>query len=63
MERRGCVFDSINHVRRFSDWKKVFSRVHEHLLPGGCFLFDINTERKLERHIVEQPGYMDGRYK
>ena len=20
-----CVFDSINHVRRFSDWKKVFA--------------------------------------
>ena len=21
-----CVFDSLNHVRRFSDWKKVFAR-------------------------------------
>ena len=21
-----CVFDSINHVRRFSEWKKVFCR-------------------------------------
>jgi SAM-dependent methyltransferase len=50
-----CVFDSINHVRRFSDWKRVFARVRRHLSPGGCFLFDINTQRKLARHIAEPP--------
>ena len=50
-----CVFDSMNHVRRFSDWKKVFARVRHHLSPGGCFIFDINTQRKLERHIAEPP--------
>jgi SAM-dependent methyltransferase len=50
-----CVFDSINHVRRFSDWKKVFAAVRRHLLPGGCFIFDINTQRKLARHIAEPP--------
>jgi hypothetical protein len=50
-----CVFDSINHVSRFSDWKKVFATVRRHLSPGGCFIFDINTQRKLERHIAEPP--------
>jgi SAM-dependent methyltransferase len=50
-----CVFDSINHVRRFSGWKKMFASVRRHLLPGGCFIFDINTQRKLERHIAEPP--------
>ena len=50
-----CVFDSINHVRRFSDWKRVFARVRRHLSTGGCFIFDINTQRKLERHIAEPP--------
>jgi SAM-dependent methyltransferase len=50
-----CVFDSINHVRRFSDWKKVFAAVRRHLLPGGCFIFDINTQRKLERLTVGPP--------
>ena len=50
-----CVFDSINHVRRFSDWKKVFAAVRRHLLPGGCFIFDINTQRKLERLIAGPP--------
>jgi SAM-dependent methyltransferase len=50
-----CVFDSINHVRRFSDWKRVFVGVRRHLLPGGCLIFEINTQRKLERHIAEPP--------
>jgi SAM-dependent methyltransferase len=50
-----CVFDSINHVWRFSDWKRVFARVRRHLSPGGCFIFDINTQQKLERHIAEPP--------
>jgi len=50
-----CVYDSINHVRRFSDWKKVFAGVRRHLAPGGCFIFDINTQRKLERHVAEPP--------
>ena len=50
-----CVFDSINHVRRFSDWKKVFTAVRRHLFPGGCFIFDINTQRKLERLIAGPP--------
>lgn len=50
-----CVFDSINHLRRFADWIKVFGNVRRHLLPGGCFIFDINTQRKLERHIAEPP--------
>jgi SAM-dependent methyltransferase len=50
-----CVFDSINHVRRFPDWKKVFAGVSRHLSPGGCFIFDVNTQRKLERVIGEPP--------
>lgn len=50
-----CVFDSLNHVRRFSEWKKVFAAVRRHLSPGGCFIFDINTQRKLERLTTERP--------
>src|SRR5215469_10589080 len=50
-----CVFDSINHVRRFSDWEKVFAAARRHLVPGGCFIFDINTQRKLERLIAGPP--------
>ncbi len=48
-----CVFDSINHVLEFADWKRVFSRVDAHLVEDGLFIFDINTEHKLQRHIKE----------
>jgi SAM-dependent methyltransferase len=48
-----CVFDSINHILRFSDWKTLFSHVERHLVDDGCFIFDINTQRKLDRHIGE----------
>jgi SAM-dependent methyltransferase len=52
-----CVYDTINHVRRFSDWKKVFAAVRRHLSPGGCFIFDINTQRKLE-FVSAQPPWV-----
>lgn len=56
-----CVFDSINHVLEFADWKRVFRRVDAHLVEDGLFIFDINTEYKLRRHIndsasVEKSG-------
>jgi SAM-dependent methyltransferase len=42
-----CVFDSINHLLTFADWEAVFDRAREHLEPGGIFVFDVNTPRKL----------------
>jgi predicted TPR repeat methyltransferase len=48
-----CVFDSMNHVQSFADWKRLFANVHEHLSAGGVFIFDINTQKKLDRHIAE----------
>jgi SAM-dependent methyltransferase len=53
-----CVFDSINHVLNFADWKKIFRRVEAHLVENGLFIFDINTERKLQRHIRE-PAFIE----
>lgn len=43
-----CLFDSINHLSDFSDWKKVFRAVRMALKPGGVFIFDINTRARLE---------------
>ncbi|MBZ5522014.1 MAG: class I SAM-dependent methyltransferase [Acidobacteriia bacterium] len=48
-----CVYDSINHVASFTHWKHLFSNVHRHLSAGGVFIFDINTQKKLDRHIAE----------
>ena len=50
-----CVFDSINHILSFADWKKLFANVRRHLSDSGIFIFDINTQKKLDRHIAEPP--------
>lgn len=52
-----CVFDSINHVLKFADWKKIFRNAARHLQESGLFLFDINTEAKLER-LISAPTWV-----
>ena len=50
-----CVSDSINHVLKFSDWKKIFANSYKHLNNSGIFIFDINTEQELKRLVAEEP--------
>lgn len=38
------AFDSLNHVMRRVELDAVFRNVYESLVPGGKFLFDLNTE-------------------
>ena len=52
-----CVFDSINHVLKFVDWQKIFRNAERHLEKDGLFLFDINTEAKLER-LIKAPTWV-----
>jgi SAM-dependent methyltransferase len=52
-----CVFDSINHVLKFADWQKIFRDAARHLEEDGLFLFDINTEAKLER-LINAPTWV-----
>ena len=49
-----CGFDSINHLVRFGEWKKVFHRAALHLNDNGLFVFDVNTTGKLLR-LTEDP--------
>ena len=51
-----CVFDSINHLLRFSEWKKTFRQVALHLDNGGLFIFDVNTVGKLRR-LTQAPAW------
>jgi SAM-dependent methyltransferase len=51
-----CVFDSINHLLAFEQWEAVFDRAHEHLSPGGIFVFDVNTPRKLAEIAAAPPA-------
>jgi SAM-dependent methyltransferase len=43
-----CLYDTINHLLLFSEWKKLFANVHKHLNDKGIFIFDINTLAKLD---------------
>jgi predicted TPR repeat methyltransferase len=45
-----CPFDTINHVASFAKWKQVFKRAHSHLNSGGVFIFDVNTEHKMQEY-------------
>jgi 2-polyprenyl-3-methyl-5-hydroxy-6-metoxy-1,4-benzoquinol methylase len=49
-----CLFDSINYMTDPSDLQLTFSRVHDHLQPGGLFIFDINTEAAFEMDLFSQ---------
>jgi SAM-dependent methyltransferase len=48
-----CAFDTMNHLVSFEKWRSVFRHAHRHLEPRGVFIFDINTEVKLERYWSE----------
>ena len=51
-----CVYDSINHLLRFDDWKAVFARAHDHLNDDGLFVFDINTKSQLAALVDREPA-------
>lgn len=44
-----CCLDSINYVTNPEILREAFRRVQLFLMPGGLFIFDINTRAKLER--------------
>jgi len=50
-----CVFDSINHLTKYVEWENVFSRVNSHLRKDGIFIFDMNTQMKLETLVHSEP--------
>lgn len=39
------TFDSLNHVLSLIGLRQVFSCVHQALVPGGLFVFDMNLEQ------------------
>lgn len=43
-----CLIDSINYITYKNDLKRLFKLVRNYLNPGGLFIFDINSEYKLE---------------
>ena len=44
-----CMYDSINYLLDYRDWISTFRCVMNHLNPRGIFIFDMNTQEKLDR--------------
>lgn len=44
-----CCLDTVNHITKSRDLSKIFSLVHNFLIPDGLFIFDINGKGKFER--------------
>lgn len=43
-----CCLDGVNYIENRSSLAGCFGRVSEALVPGGLFVFDVNTEYKYE---------------
>lgn len=43
-----CCLDSLNYITKPDDCRKALQRVYDNLNPGGLFIFDINSECKLQ---------------
>lgn len=56
--------DCINHLTDNKSIEKCFDLVHNYLVPGGLFIFDINGKHKFE-HFYSDNSYImeeDGRF-
>lgn len=42
-----CLYDSLNYILQESEVERCFAEVHQHLRPGGGFIFDVTTEYNL----------------
>ena len=57
-----CTLDGINHLLQKKDVCACFTLVHNYLVPGGIFVFDVNTPYKFEHtygnnsYIMEEEG-------
>lgn len=46
-----CLMDTVNYITHKKDVSRLFKLVKNYLNPGGLFIFDINSDYKLE-HIL-----------
>ena len=56
------LFDSLNYVTDVARLAEGIRRVGEHLVDGGVFIFDINTEYALSHHFFDQASIGGDRY-
>ncbi|MCX7923135.1 MAG: methyltransferase domain-containing protein [Clostridia bacterium] len=52
-----CMMDSINYITQKKDIKRLLKLVNNYLNPGGLFIFDINSQYKLEKVLGNNVFY------
>ena len=55
-----CLYDSMNYMLSDDDLLAVFAHVRDALLPGGLFLFDMNTLFALRSLWNDETYFTDG---
>lgn len=56
------LFDSLNYITDVSRLAQGIERVGKHLVDGGLFIFDINTEYALAHHFFDQANLASDRW-
>jgi ubiquinone/menaquinone biosynthesis C-methylase UbiE len=56
------LFDSLNYITDIARLAEGIRRVGEHLVDGGVFIFDVNTEYALSHHFFDQANLASDRY-
>ena len=46
--------DTVNHLTSYADLRRMLSLVHNYLVPGGLFLFDLNSREKFENSYADR---------
>ena len=49
-----CLYDSLNYITEADRLKQAFANTRAALVPGGLFIFDVNTVRALEEELFTQ---------
>ncbi|MGC8862918.1 MAG: class I SAM-dependent DNA methyltransferase [Armatimonadota bacterium] len=57
-----CLFDSLNYITNPNRAAQAIRRIGEHLIPGGVFIFDVNTIYALSNHFFDQARLAPGFY-
>lgn len=52
-----CTLDSLNHLCRTADVRRVFERARLFVEPGGLFIFDVNTPYK-HREVLSDRSFV-----
>jgi SAM-dependent methyltransferase len=48
-----CIFDSLNYIQEASELQQCFKSVNKHLNQDGLFIFDMNSDFKINKIIPD----------